>query len=64
MIDNELLTEFIRDRWNDKIVIKSHYIVGRILHVRFDDGFGEVIGIEKYYNWLQSRRNLKIKKIL
>jgi len=27
-------------------------------------GFGEVIELERYYNWLQSRRDEKINQIL
>jgi hypothetical protein len=35
-----------------------------MLEVKFEDGFGEVIEVGKYYDWLQSLREEKIKRIL
>jgi hypothetical protein len=35
-----------------------------MLEVKFEDGFGEVIEIEKYYDWLSEKRQNKINEII
>ncbi len=60
----ELLTEFIQTRWNHQPHIKSYRLIGKMLEVKFEDGFGEVIEIEKYYDWLSDNRQNKLNKII
>ena len=64
MINIELLTEFIQTRWIHRPHIKSHRLIGKMIEVKFEDGFGEVIEIEKYYNWLSEKRQNKLNRIL
>jgi hypothetical protein len=58
------LNEFIQSRWSHKPILKSYRLIGKMLEVKFEDGFGEVIEVGKYYDWLQSLREEKIKRIL
>ena len=48
MINLDLLTEFVQSRWSHHPHIKSYRLIGKMLEVKFEDGFGEVIEIEKY----------------
>ena len=45
------LNEFIQSRWSHKPILKSYRLIGKMLEVKFEDGFGEVIEIEKYYDF-------------
>ncbi len=58
------LNEFIQSRWSHKPTIKSYRLIGKMLEVKFDDGFGEVIEIGEYYYWLSKKREYRIKNIL
>ena len=58
------LNEFIQSRWSHKPILKSCRLIGKMLEVKFEDGFGEVIEIEKYYDWLSEKREYRIKKFL
>ncbi len=58
------LNEFIQSRWSHKPTIKSYRLIGKMLEVKFEDGFGEVIEIEKYCDWIQSVRDEKINQII
>ena len=58
------LNEFIQSRWSHKPILKSHRLIGKMIEVKFEDGFGEVIEIEKYYNWLSEKRDEKINQII
>jgi len=58
------LNEFIQSRWSHRPTIKSYRLIGKMLEVKFEDGFGEVIEIEKYYDWIQSVRDEKINQII
>ncbi len=42
----------------------KRYLGEEMLEVKFEDGFGEVIEIGKYYDWLKSLREEKINQIL
>jgi hypothetical protein len=77
MITLELLTEFVRGplRYNKDIECDSFIILtdfrskNKILDIKLINlskirGFGEVVKLEKYYNWLQSIREEKINQIL
>jgi len=58
------LNEFIQSRWSHKPILKSYRLIGKMLEVKFEDGFGEVIEIEKYYDWLSEKRQNKINEII
>jgi len=72
MITLELLTDFLHVhlRYNKDIICDSFTIHNKMLYIKVINlsksvrGFGEVIELEKYYNWLQSVREEKINQIL
>ena len=64
MINLDLLTEFVQSRWSHHPHIKSYRLIGKMLEVKFEDGFGEVIEIEKYNDWLSKKRDKNIDNIL
>ena len=64
MMELDSLNEFTQSRWSHKPILKSYRLIGKMIEVKFEDGFGEVIEIEKYYDWLQSLREEKINQIL
>jgi hypothetical protein len=72
MITLELLTDFLQGhlRYNKDIICDSFAIHNKMLDIKVINlsksvrGFGEVVKLEKYYNWLQSVREEKISQIL
>jgi hypothetical protein len=75
MINLELLTEFTHEDLRYKSVIKvvsyrinvKHlyaFIPCSWIELQFQNGMGEVVKLERYYNWLQSSREEKINQIL
>jgi len=58
------LNEFIKSRWSHKPILKSYRLIGKMLEVKFEDGFGEVIEIEKYYDWISKKRGEKLEQLL
>jgi hypothetical protein len=72
MITLELLTDFLHVhlRYNKDIICDSFAIHNKMLDIKVINlsksvrGFGEVVKLEKYYNWLQSVREEKISQIL
>ena len=66
MITLELLTEFTHEylRYKSHIKVVSYKINVNWIELRFQDVIGEVVKLERYYNWLQSRREEKINQIL
>lgn len=72
MITLELLTDFLHGhlRYNKDIICDSFTIHNKMLDIKVINlsksvrGFGEVVKLEKYYNWLQSVREEKIAQIL
>ena len=60
MITLESITDFLQSRWSHKPTIKSYSLIGKMLEVKFEDGFGEVIEIGKYYDWISERRLNKL----
>ena len=71
MITLELLTDFLHGlRYNKDIICDSFTIHNKMLDIKVINlsksvrGFGEVVKLEKYYNWLQSVREEKITQIL
>jgi hypothetical protein len=58
------LNEFIQSRWSHKPVLKSYRLIGKMLEVKFEDGFGEVIEVGKYYDCISDKRGGKLEQIL
>ncbi len=58
------LNEFIQSRQSHKPILKSHRLIGKMLEVKFQDVFGEVIEIEKYYDWISNKRGEKLEQLL
>jgi hypothetical protein len=58
------LNEFIQSRWSHRPTIKSYCLIGKMLEIKFEDGFGEVIEIGKYYDWISENRSEKINNII
>ena len=61
----ELLTEFLHEflRYKD-VKINSWKIYNRVIAIDFDNGFGEVVEIERYNKWLSFKRDEKVDNIL
>ena len=38
------------------VPLKSYRLIGKMLEVKFEDGFGEVIEVGNYYDWIKSVR--------
>ena len=57
----ELLTEFLHEflRYKD-VKINSWKIYNRVIVIDFDNGFGEVVEIERYNKWLSFKRDKKV----
>jgi len=58
------LNEFIQSRWSHRPTIKSYCLIGKMLEVKFEDVFSEVIEVEKYYDWIYEIREKKLSKLL
>jgi hypothetical protein len=65
MITLELLTEFTHEdlRYKSDIKVVSYKINVNWIDLQFQM-MGEVVKLERYYNWLQSRREEKINQII
>jgi hypothetical protein len=72
MMTLELLTDFIQEdlRYNREIICESFSIHNKILEIKVRNlsdtvtGFGEVVELERYQNWLNKKRVKKINQIL
>lgn len=66
MITSELLTKFIHEdlRYKSDIKVLSYKINVNWIELQFDNVMGEVVKLERYYNWLDEKREEKINKIL
>jgi DNA-directed RNA polymerase delta subunit len=66
MITLEKLTQFTHENLRYKSTIKvSHFkVIDDYIELQFQDVMGEVVKLERYYNWLSKKREEKINKIL
>jgi hypothetical protein len=66
MISLELLNNFIHEDLGYKSDIKviSYKINFNWIELQFQNVMGEVVKLERYYNWLNERRKEKLSKIL
>ena len=66
MISLELLNDFIHEDLRYKSDIKVVYYKVNVnwIELKFDNVMGEVVKLERYYDWLSEKREEKINKIL
>jgi hypothetical protein len=66
MITLELLTEFTHEdlRYKSDIKVVSYKINVNWIELQFQDVMGEVVKLERYYDWLSEKREEKINQIL
>jgi hypothetical protein len=62
----ELLTEFTHDnlRYKNGIKVISYKILNNWIDLKFDNGVGEVVSSERFYNWLNEKREEKLFQLL
>ncbi len=66
MITLEKLTEFTQEdlRYKSSIKVISYKIVGNWIDLQFDNFKGEVVNVDRFYNWMSEKREEKINQIL
>jgi hypothetical protein len=66
VITLEKLDEFTHEdlRYKSEIKVVSYKIIGNCMELQFQDVMGEVVKLERYYNWLNEKREQKISKLL
>ena len=66
MISLELLNDFIHEdlRYKSDIKVVYYKINVNWIELKFDNVMGEVVKLERYYDWLSEKREEKINKIL
>ncbi len=66
MISLELLNNFIHEdlRYKSDIKVISYKINVNWIELQFQKVMGEVVKLERYYNWLNERREEKVSKLL
>jgi hypothetical protein len=66
MITLERLTQFTHDDLSYKPIIKVVYykMLNDWIDLQFDNGKGEVVSAERFYNWINKKRIEKINQIL
>jgi hypothetical protein len=67
MITLELLTEFTHEdlRYKSDIKVISYEIIRDWIQLQFDDNvMGEVVSSNRFYNWINKKRDEKINQII
>ena len=72
MISLELLTKFTHEelRYKPKIKVTSYEIIRDWIQLQFDDNvptphiMGELVSVDRFYNWVNEKRNEKINQII
>ena len=66
MISLESLNNFIHEdlRYKSDIKVVSYKINVNWIELQFQEVMGEVVKLERYYNWLNEKREEKISKLL
>ena len=66
MITLELLNDFIHEdlRYKSDIKVVYYKINVNWIELQFQDVMGEVVKLERYYNWLSEKRDEKINQII
>lgn len=62
----EKLTEFTQEdlRYKSSIKVISYKIIGNWIDLKFDNSMGEVVSSERFYNWLNEKREEKLFQLL
>jgi hypothetical protein len=65
MITLEKLTEFAYEELRYKYSIKviSYKILNNWIDLKFDSAKGEVVSVDRFYNWINEKREEKISKL-
>ena len=65
MINLEKLTDFTQEdlRYKSSIKVISYKIIGNWIDLQFDNGKGEVVSVDRFYNWINEKREEKISKL-
>ena len=66
MITLEKLTDFTQEdlRYKSSVKVISYKIIGNWIDLQFDSGKGEIVSIDRFYNWINEKRVNKIDQIL
>lgn len=66
MMTLEKLTEFTQEdlRYKSSIKVISYKIFGNWIDLQFDNFKGEVVSVDRFYNWMSEKREEKINQIL
>jgi len=67
MITLELLSQFTHEelRYKSKIKVTSYEIIRDWIQLQFDDNvMGEVVSSDRFYNWVNEKRDEKINQII
>ena len=62
----ELLTEFTHDnlRYKNGIKVISYKILNNWIDLKFDNSMDEVVSIDRFYNWVNKKREEKLFQLL
>lgn len=62
----EKLTEFTQEdlRYKSSIKVISYKIIGNWIDLQFDNFKGEVVSVDRFYNWMSEKREEKISQLL
>jgi hypothetical protein len=66
MISLEKLTKFTHEilRYKTYIKVVSYKMLNNWIDLQFDNGVGEVVSAERFYNWINEKRDEKLSKII
>lgn len=62
----EKLTKFTQEdlRYKSSIKVISYKIIGNWIDLKFDNSMDEVVSIDRFYNWVNKKREEKLFHIL
>lgn len=62
----EKLTKFTQEdlRYKSSIKVISYKIIGNWIDLQFDSAKGEVVNVDRFYNWMSEKREEKISQLL
>jgi hypothetical protein len=64
-MDTKLLTEFVTESLRYKNIKVEYYkVFNTFIDIRFDNGYGEIVEVERYNRWISERRQNKINEII
>jgi hypothetical protein len=66
MMTLEKLTEFthVNLRYKPTIKVVYYKMINNWIDLQFDNGKGEVVSFDRFYNWINEKRIEKINQIL